>query len=216
MLKFEQAFPWPNKWYSPGIMGPFSFIPFMECYHGILSMDHEISGVVEYNNELINFDEGRGYIEKDWGRSFPEAYIWLQCNHFSKPGISIKASVAKIPWLGSHFVGFIAGVVFDGKLVRFTTYNFTKLQRSTANLEEVNLVFENRNHKLEITVIRDHATSLASPILGFMDGRIEESMTSKIEFSLFDKKSKTIILQEKSSYAALEVAGKVELITIDN
>ncbi|MFC2081108.1 tocopherol cyclase family protein [Bacteroidota bacterium] len=23
-------------------------------------------------------------MEKDWGTSFPEAWIWLQCNNFSK------------------------------------------------------------------------------------------------------------------------------------
>lgn len=30
--------------FSPNIMGPFSFIPFMECNHAILSMKHEING----------------------------------------------------------------------------------------------------------------------------------------------------------------------------
>ena len=39
-LEFKNQVPWPNEWYSPGIMGPYAFVPFMECYHGILSMNH--------------------------------------------------------------------------------------------------------------------------------------------------------------------------------
>ena len=31
---------WPVKVTSPGAMGPYAFVPFMECYHGVVSMDH--------------------------------------------------------------------------------------------------------------------------------------------------------------------------------
>ena len=50
---------------SPGIMGPYSFIPFMECYHGILSMNHKILGSLKYNDENISFNGGKCYMEKD-------------------------------------------------------------------------------------------------------------------------------------------------------
>ena len=36
-LTFHNQVPWSSSWYSPGIMGPFTFVPFMQCYHGILS-----------------------------------------------------------------------------------------------------------------------------------------------------------------------------------
>ena len=45
-------------------MGPYSFIPFMECYHGILSMNHKILGSLKYNDENISFNEGKGYMER--------------------------------------------------------------------------------------------------------------------------------------------------------
>ena len=47
-----------------------------------------------------------------------------------------------------------------------------------------------------------------------MDGRIEESMTAKIEVQLYDKKSQKILLEDTGRNAGLEVAGKVEEITI--
>ena len=39
-------------------MGPFAFFPFMECYHGIVSMDHQVFGKLEINGEIVNFDGG--------------------------------------------------------------------------------------------------------------------------------------------------------------
>ena len=59
ILKFSGIFPWPKSWYSPGIMGPYAFVPFMECYHGIVSMDHSVNGVLQLKNELVNFSKGR-------------------------------------------------------------------------------------------------------------------------------------------------------------
>ena len=214
-LHFSQTVPWPNRWYSPGIMGPYTFVPFMECYHGIVSMDHVLTGTLRIGERAIDFNGGRGYIEKDWGHSFPSAYFWMQSNHFSKPGISFKASVAKIPWLRSSFVGFIAGLYFDANLLEFTTYNGTKLLHSFADRHKVKLLMENRRHRLEVLAHRDHATELASPIAGFMDGRISESMTSRLEITLSDKTSGKILFRDTGRNASLEVAGKIEEIMVD-
>ena len=213
-LNFSGNVPWPKPWYSPGIMGPFAFVPFMECYHGIVSMDHIIQGELEIDGVNIDFSNGRGYLEKDWGRSFPSAYFWMQSNHFSEAGISLKCSVAKIPWVRSSFVGFIAGVWLKDRLIRFTTYNQSKLRKSFANEKEVEIILENKNYLLEILAHRDGATQLASPINGFMNGRIEESMTSSIAVMLTDKKNNKILLSDTGNNAGLEVAGNIQEIMI--
>jgi len=213
-LSFSGNIPWPNSWFSPGIMGPYTFLPLMECYHGIVSMDHHISGNLIHKGELLDFKNGRGYIEKDWGKSFPSAYIWLQSNHFSTTGISLKISVAKIPYLGYSFVGFIAGLWFDGKLFQFTTYNQSRLIKSQIDSEKVELIIQNKNFRIDIRVLREEATALASPILGMMDGRIEESMNAKVEVKLIDRKSGKSIFNDVGRNGGLEVAGKIEEIII--
>ena len=213
-LTFKDQVPWSHSWYSPNIMGPFTFVPFMQCYHGILSMNHTIQGQLNIAGQEIDFSGGRGYMEKDWGRSFPSGYIWMQTNHFSTPGISMKSSVAKIPWLGSSFIGFIAGVLIQDRLIEFTTYNLTKLRKSYADESSVHLVMENRKFRLETKAKRQAATELASPIQGFMDGRIEESMTATIHTQLYDKKAKKYLLDDKGNNAGLEVAGKVKDILV--
>lgn len=213
-LHFSGNIPWPKPFYSPGIMGPYAFAPFMECYHGIVSMDHSINGELVIDNEKISFADGRGYIEKDWGRSFPSAYFWMQSNHFSRPGISFKCSVAKIPWIRSSFIGFIAGLWLKDQLYRFTTYNGTKLSRSFADEKTVVITLENRKFLLKVTAHRDNATELASPIHGFMNGRIEESMTAAIDVILTDKRTGSILLRDTGKNAGLEVAGSINEIFV--
>ena len=105
-LTFNNIVPFPKKLLNPGIMGPFSFVPSMECYHGVVNIHHEIKGRFLENNNEIDFINGYGYIEKDWGKSFPESWIWLQSNHFKQNNVSVMFSIAKIPWLHSHFIGF--------------------------------------------------------------------------------------------------------------
>ena len=214
-LKFKGQVPWPKKWYSPGIMGPYSFIPFMECNHGILSMDHSIIGKLVINNNSIDFTNGKGYIEKDWGKSFPSAYIWMQSNHFNKKNVSIKTSIAKIPWLKGSFIGFICGLWVNNALIQFTTYNKTQLKLVNVDKSKVNIIMTNPQYQIEIIAHRRASTSLASPISGFMDGRINESMTAKIEIKLTDTLTNKVIFDDIGRNAGLEVAGKVDELILN-
>lgn len=211
-LFFDNLKPWSNSFFSPGIMGPFSFVPFMECYHGVLSMNHSIKGRLDFNGESLSFDNGKGYMEKDWGHSFPEGYIWMQSNHFAKKDTSVKVSVAKIPFLKSSFIGHIAGLLINGKLIEFTTYNGTKLNTCKVSHENVQIEMQNRYYILKINAKREKATSLAAPISGFMTGRIEESMNAKIHVILIEKKTNQRLLNETGSSAAIEVAGDYKLL----
>jgi tocopherol cyclase len=43
-LTFAGGIPWPVSIVSPGVMGPVAYMPRVECFHGIVSMDHEVNG----------------------------------------------------------------------------------------------------------------------------------------------------------------------------
>ena len=77
-LNFVDTVKYPGTILSPGVMGWYTFVPLMECYHGVVSIDHSIIGHLLINQNKIDFSGGKGYIEKDWGRSFPECWIWVQ------------------------------------------------------------------------------------------------------------------------------------------
>ena len=91
-------------------MGPFSYIPFMECNHAILNMKSTANGSITINNHQMQFTHGTSYIEKDWGSTFPKYYIWCQGNNFKNPNASFMVSIADIPFKAFSFKSISASV----------------------------------------------------------------------------------------------------------
>lgn len=85
--EWEAPLPLPSTLWNPTIIGWFSWLPrgTMQCSHGVVSMDHSIvNGMVTIgNSKAVLLTGAQGYIEKDWGREFPERYTWIQANDFS-------------------------------------------------------------------------------------------------------------------------------------
>ena len=95
-LELQELYRWPKMLGAPGIMGWYSFVPFMQCYHGVVSMNHQLKGQLEIGGQQVSFDGGKGYVEKDWGRSFPSSWIWMQGNQFEdQPKIAHKVPGTK-------------------------------------------------------------------------------------------------------------------------
>lgn len=115
------------------IMGPFQFVPFMECRHEIISMAHDLKGFLNVNGKVLDFHGEKGYIEGDRGRSFPRDYLWLQCNRFPEEA-SVMVSIAHIPFIGHSFQGCICVIQYKGQEYRFATYLGVKVvcKRETA------------------------------------------------------------------------------------
>lgn len=209
-LRFHRPVRWPRRWYAPGVMGWYSFVPFMECYHGVVSMHHELSGQLTVRGESIDFTGGVGYIEKDWGTSFPSSWIWLQSNHLDRDGpTSLMVSIGRIPWLGSHFIGFLGGLLIDGELHRFATYTGARVV-TRLSPTEVRLLITDRRRRLEITGPRRQAGGdLASPIIGQMTGKVNESLQAELQvrFTL----DGVLRYDGVARFAGLEVGGRADL-----
>lgn len=214
-LAFHNNTPWPSATGAPGIMGWYAFVPFMECYHGVVSLHHTLEGTLNVYGAPVDFTGGIGYIEKDWGRSFPSSWIWMQTNHLSDTsGACMMASVARIPWLGSHFVGHLAGLQLEGRLWAFTTYNNTQLKTSIDEASKtVDLQFTRKGQRLEVHARQRGGTgALAAPLSGAMTGKVSESLQSLLHIRLTDHGH--TVYEGEGRHAGLEVAGpaKQELI----
>ncbi|MDY0339663.1 MAG: tocopherol cyclase family protein [Coriobacteriia bacterium] len=183
-LRFGEWVAWPVRLLSPGIMGWYRFVPFMETYHGVLGFDHTVGGELEVDGRSLDFTGGRGYVEKDWGRSFPSAWVWAQSNHFDTVGTSVSISVARIPWLGGSFVGYIVGLLHDGVLHEFTTYNGAKIRAFSVDGGEAHLALERAGLRLELVIEGAHPGELRSPVMGSMDGTVWESLDARVSVKL--------------------------------
>ncbi len=210
-IDFEGITPWPTKLMAPGIMGYFSFLPFMQCYHGVVSLHHRLRGMLEINNETVDFTNGIGYIEKDWGTSFPKAWIWMQSNHFDgvQAPTCLMVSIAHIPWLGNYFIGFLAGLLYKDEILIFTTYNGAK---KTVRVEgqQAFIEIQRKQHKLVITANKKRGATLISPLEGAMTGKLEESLESELHLQLYDNGK--LVYEGTGTSSGLEIAGEFDAL----
>ena len=213
-IDFPKISPWPKMLGAPGIMGWYSFVPFMQCYHGVVSLYHQLEGKLNYLRKEIDFTDGIGYIEKDWGSSFPKCWIWMQSNHFMDESgeVSIMASVAHIPWLGRYFVGFLVGFWYKGTLHRFTTYTGAKMKSSIRG-DQVFLSFTQGKKVIKIIATKGLTGELISPIGGEMRGKVNESLSAVIDVEYYEDSGLTFSGTGRN--AGLEVAGDIDILLTD-
>jgi tocopherol cyclase len=206
-LEFSGVSGWPVTLLSPGVMGPFAFMPFLECYHGVLSFNHSLKGTLVINGSPVDFSGGRGYTEKDYGKSMPRSWIWMQSNNFGEVPASLSFSVADVPFMGLSFKGFIIGFLLKGRLYKFATYNGSRILSLNTSGDAVSVKVGNSRHILAINARKSSTSALASPIAGMMKGRINESVNSSIAVTLSERTSGNIIFFGTGTNAGLEVVG---------
>ena len=211
-MKFENIIPWPVNRFSPGVMGIYAFIPFLECYHGVLSLNHSICGYVEINGVKKDFTGGKGYIEKDWGSSMPSSWIWMQTNHFDVEGLSLFGSIAKIPWLGNYFTGYIFGLLYNNELYKFTTYNGAKIEKLDVTKNNIQIILTRKHLELEINANRTEGVDIPAPKLGEMTNTVNESLQSMIDIKLSKKENnrKILLFSGTGRNAGLEFVGDLD------
>lgn len=205
-LYFSNLSPIQSSPLMPNIMGFFAYIPRMECNHGVISMNHSLKGSIDIGKQQsLDFDGGKGYIEKDWGTSFPSEYIWIQANHFEKSDCSFMCSIATIPFGLFAFKGVIANLQVDGVEYRFATYNGAKVTN-----------FKNETNAVCFELIKGDVTlscegrlieygELKAPEKGEMLRTIKEGLSGEVTLTLRRKGYPPQIL--KSDCAGIEIVG---------
>lgn len=207
-IDFKNNVKYPKSLFSPGIMGWYSFVPLMECKHGIVSVNHDLEGTINTNDGPVDFSGGKGYIEKDWGTSFPEAWIWIQANNFNNRNSSFTFSVAKIPWRGKFFIGFIAFLYYDNRFIIFSTYNNSKIEYINQSSNSLDLFIKNHEVSLKIRAVKSTFGELMAPVSGDMSRRIKESIDSEVTINLYNQKDE-LVCTDSSKRAGLEVIDKI-------
>jgi len=188
------------------IMGPFVYIPFMECNHGVICMKNKANGLIKINNKRIKFNNGIGYIEKDWGTSFPKNYIWCQGNNFKNKDASFMLAIANIPFKFFNFKGVICSLIINGKEYRFATYNNTKIIKYDIKNNSINISLKKGKYILNIKSKQLNGHKLSAPIKGKMSKDILESITSVVNVTL--KENNNVIFSDTSTNCGLEIIDK--------
>lgn len=180
-LQYSHHIPLKMNIVSPTIMGPFSYLPKMQCNHGILSLWHRVCGEVQSQDQKIVFDNADGYIEKDWGEAFPESWVWMQCGSNRE---ALMCAIARIPMIGCHFTGLIGVLNTGDKQYRFATYNGGRILEISRR--EGSLTLELKRGRMKLCIIAQNTRfgTLKAPSKTGMDREIQESVDCVYDISL--------------------------------
>jgi tocopherol cyclase len=212
-LKFVDLTKWPDSFINPGSMGFYNYLKFMECYSQVCCLDGKIVGKLLINNEEIDFTGGKVYVEKNWGKSFPISYIWVQSNHFKQPDIALTCSIGRIPMPFFSFSGFLTAFKYGGEVYKFTTINRSKLEKELYS-DKMILIFTNKQIqlRLEFEIKEDELISIKGPNRGAMSLPVQESITSNIKVELIDLNKERLIFSGIGEASGIEIMGDLNLL----
>ncbi|MEG1311807.1 MAG: tocopherol cyclase family protein [Romboutsia sp.] len=212
-LSFKNTIRWKDNLINPGSMGFYNYLSFMECYSQVCILNGDIIGKLEINGEIIDFTGGKVYIEKNWGKSFPKSWVWIQSNNFKNPTISITCSLATIPFPIKDFRGFLIGVTIGDNFYNFTTINKSNLILKNIG-QDIELIAYNKNFKLTLNTYtnRNNFVLCMGPKNGNMIPLVKETLSAKVHMTLEDTKESKIIYQGVGHSTGVEYGG--ELINI--
>ena len=213
VLSFNNLLKWPDSIMNPGSMGYYNYIPFMQCYSQVCAMDLDLSGSLTINDKLIDFTGGKGYIEKNWGKSFPYSWTWIQCNNFKGSKISLSCSIGHIPFLHTSFRGFLIGLFYNNTFYEFTTMNKSKI-KIVKNGSDKTIIIENNKYilKIETKTTKEDFMLCYGPREDDMIPLVEENLMGNVFIELYEKTSGEILLKKKGNCTGIEYGGEQMMI----
>lgn len=165
-------------------MGPFRFLPAMECRHEVYSLTHQLKGFIQIDGVRIDLSEGIGYIEGDRGTSFPKSYFWSQCNFYKGGDNCVMVAVADIPLPIEplHFRGTLCAIYYRGKHYRLATYYGAKILVLTPHYMRL----EQGNYQLKVSLIAGEGHPLKAPKNGEMSVQIMEKPVCTGRYTFYE------------------------------
>lgn len=212
-LKFNNVIKWPDSIINPGSMGFYNYLSFMQCYSQVCAIDMDIEGTMNINGELVDFNGGKAYIEKNWGKDFPYSYLWVQCNSFQHKEGALSCSIGHIPMPKplKSFTGFLIGFWHKNVFYKFSTINRSKINIESKD-KDINIKVNNGRYILEFTTFTEKTTymDLFAPREEKMIAIASETIVGKCDVMLREIKSQKVILKDSSYCAGVEFSGNYE------
>lgn len=190
VLRFSDRHP-----LSYDIMGPFCFLPFMECRHSVVSMLHRVNGSLTVNGQQYVFRNAHGYSEGDRGYSFPKQYAWSQC--FFEGG-SLMLCMADVPIGKFRFTGVLCNIRFRGKEYRFATY----LGAKAIKISKGELIIRQDDFILSVKLFPHKGAFLQAPQNGELSRTIRETLLGRAYYCL--RKGKQTLFAFETTRASFE------------
>ena len=181
-VKFDEVAVLPRGIWGDGVLGPASYLNVLPCNHAVIGL---------YAMGSLQSHQDRGtavlaYLEKDWGKTFPNKHIWLQAFFPSQEG-SLMLAIAELNVLGIRFNVYTAALKIDKHTHLFNQYQFAKMNVSHVDSQSVDLMFTYKHKRLHVKARMHDAVKLKSPSESGMGGVVSESLNATVEVTMKDK-----------------------------
>ncbi|ERJ12496.1 tocopherol cyclase family protein [Haloplasma contractile] len=213
-LRFKNILKWPDSILNPGSMGYYNYFTFMECYSQVCALNGDIEGILTINNKEIDFTNGKVYIEKNWGKSFPQSWIWIQSNSFNDRNVSLTCSIGRVPFLfGKTFSGFLVALSVNNQVYKFTTMNKSKMTINRSG-NDVRIDFKRKNLLLKIKTKSklNQFIQVKGPKNGEMVSVVDETLKGEVVLKLIDLTTHEIIYSGVGKRAGIEYGGELRIL----
>lgn len=207
--EIEPVYGWGNP-HRPQLStgGVLAYLPIFEPGWQILMAHGLATGYIDWNGKVYQFDQAPAYGEKNWGRSFPQKWFWLNCNSFSKTDdLALTAGGGRrfvLWWMES--VALI-GIHYQGNFYEFVPWN-SSINWEITPWGKWKMQGENSQYQVEVIGTTERpGTPLRAPTEQGLIFACQDTMKGKLELILKTITGKTIVKAE-SSLCGLEIGGE--------
>ena len=187
--------------------GWLSYLPIFEPGWQVLMAHGLATGWIEWEGTRYEFSNAPIYGEKNWGRSFPEKWFWLNCNSFEQTaGLAITAGGGrrKVLWMTEEVA--MIGIHYQGRFYEFVPWN-SQISWHVEPWGEWRLQATNGDVRVELIGTTDSAGTMVSTpteqglVLGCRD-----TLKGVLSIDLQTRQGE-IIVRANSHLAGLETGG---------
>lgn len=187
--------------------GWLSYLPIFEPGWQILMAHGLATGWIEWRGKRYQFSNAPAYSEKNWGRSFPDKWFWLNCNSFSETaGLAVTAGGGrrKVLWTTEEVA--MIGIHYRDRFYEFVPWN-SQLNWQIEPWGEWRIQAIDRDFQVELTGTTDLAgTMVRTPTEGGLVMCCRDTLKGLLTIDLRTRQGKQII-KANSNFAGLEVGG---------
>lgn len=205
-ITFTDRVPFSAHRLSTGMMGPFAFLPAMQCKHGVVTIRGTLAGSLTDRTGEMDFSGGVGYAEKDWGSAFPSPYLWTQA-HFETG--TFMLCLARVPVPGGRLTGILSFLYTGQTRYDFSTYTGARLAYlcQTEN-QALHLALYTPLHRLYLQLRAQDGLPLRAPGMHGMNRVVYEDPHTALSVRLTTRAG-TTVFQGQSADAGSEIVGNI-------
>ena len=187
--------------------GWLSYLPIFEPGWQILMAHGLATGWIEWRSERYEFSQAPAYSEKNWGRSFPEKWFWLNCNSFSETvGLAVTAGGGRRKVLSTTEEVAMIGIHYRDRFYEFVPWN-SQISWQVQPWGLWRIQATNGDFQVELTGTTDFAgTMVRTPTEQGLVMCCRDTLKGLLSIDLRTRQGKQIIAAN-SNVAGLEVGG---------